>query len=88
MEQRAELRLRHRKIRDRSMVLLLLGLLLVLPPVAGIFHLDAKIRGVPLTLIYLFVVWALLIVGARWLAPRLGAEDGAGTTATRPETLD
>jgi hypothetical protein len=56
--------LRHRKIRDRAFILFLVGLILLTPPVAGIFQLDEKISGIPFTLVYLFVVWALLIAGA------------------------
>ncbi len=69
---RADEPLRHRKTRDRALILLI-------PPVAGVFHLDTKIAGVPFTLVYLFAVWALLIAGAAALSRRLrdGGEPGA-----------
>ncbi len=71
--------LRHRKTRDRALILPLAGLILLTPPVAGIFHLDVKIAGIPFTLVYLFAVWALLIAGAAALSRRLrdGGEPGA-----------
>jgi len=68
---------RDRKTRDRALILLLIGLALVMPPVAGVFHLDTKLGGIPVTLIYLFVVWALLILGALRLAGALRAMGGA-----------
>ena len=79
MDQHVETQLRHRKLRDRSLVLLVIGVLMLMPPIASIFHLDQKIDGLPITLVYLFVVWALLILGARLLAPHLptGEADAA-----------
>ena len=61
-----------RRIRDQAKVLLLLGIVFLVSPVAAIFQIDAKLIGVPVTLIYLFVVWAAMIVGARFLSHRLG----------------
>ena len=62
---------RARKIRDRSLVLLLIAMLLLMPPVAPLFHVDSKLFGLPATLIYVFALWALLILGARLLAKPL-----------------
>ena len=71
-------------MRDQSVALLLVGLVLLLPPVAGIFHLNDKIWGVPFTLIYLFLVWACLIIGAKRVATGLSraqnSEFAAGST--------
>lgn len=61
----------HRKARDRALILPLVGLILLTPPFAGIFQLDVKIAGVPFTVIYLFVVWAILIAGAAMLSRQL-----------------
>jgi hypothetical protein len=60
-----------RKTSDRALILPLVGLLLLLPPVAGIFQLDVRILGIPFTAFYLFVVWAALIAGAALLSWRL-----------------
>ncbi|MEM9139319.1 MAG: hypothetical protein AAGB15_05770 [Pseudomonadota bacterium] len=73
MDDRAAEDRRNRRTRDRSLVLLVIGLVLLMPPVAGIFHIDARVFGVPATLLYLFAVWALLIVIARSLAGALAA---------------
>ena len=35
-----------------------------MPPVAGISLIDGNIGGVPIPLLYVFVVWLALIVGA------------------------
>lgn len=63
--------LRHRKARDRALILPAVGAVLFLPPVARIFEIDVRIGGVPLVVIYLFAVWAALIVGAAALSHRL-----------------
>jgi hypothetical protein len=62
---------RDRKVRDRAVVLPLIGAILLLPPIAGIFRLDGTVGGVPATLLCVFVVWALLIAGAAANARRL-----------------
>lgn len=77
MPRRTDEPLRHRKARDRALILPLVGLVLITPPVAGIFQLDARIGGVPFVLIYLFAVWAALIAGTAALARRLRAIDAA-----------
>lgn len=64
-----------RRVRDRSIVLLVLGIALLVSPMAGIFQFGAKLGGIPVTLIYLFSVWALLILGALSLANRLSNSD-------------
>lgn len=77
---RSDQPLRHRKTRDRALILPLVGLILLTPPLAGIFQLDAKIAGVPFTAIYLFAAWGLLIAGAAALSRQL--RDGAGPAET------
>jgi len=80
---RADQPLRHRKIRDRALILPLVGLILLMPPVAGVFHLDTTIAGLPFTVVYLFIVWAGLIAGAAVLSRRLrdGGEFGEPVAA-------
>jgi hypothetical protein len=60
-----------RRLRDRSAVVLLLGLLLLMPPLAIVFHLETKIAGIPFTLVYLFGVWAILILAAMRISRRM-----------------
>ena len=60
-----------RKTSDRALVLLLVGCLLLTPPLVGIFLLDFKVLGIPFTGFYLFVVWGGLIAGAAVLSRRM-----------------
>ena len=82
MTNRADQPLRYRKARDRALILPLAGVILLTPPVAGIFQLDAKIAGMPFTLLYLFAVWAILIAGAAALSRQLRGQDEP--TAEKP----
>ena len=50
-----------RKIRDRCFVLVIIGMVLILPPVADIAKIDQRILGIPFTILYLFLTWAGLI---------------------------
>lgn len=72
----AEKPLKEQKSRDRALILPLVGVILLMPPVAAIFRLEGTIGGLPATLAYVFGVWALLIAGAAGLARRL--RDGIG----------
>ena len=68
-----------RKTRDRALVLVIAGFLLLMPPFVGIFEIEAHLFGVPVALVYLFTVWAGLIVGAARLAASLRvSEDRTG----------
>lgn len=67
--------LEQRRLRDRSAVLLLLGLILLMPPLAIVFHLEIKIAGIPFTLVYLFGIWAVLIAAAMRISRRM-TDDG------------
>ena len=74
-----------RKVRDRSIVHLLTGIVLLLPPIVGVAHVDAKLAGVPVPLLYVFGVWTALIVVALLLAGPLSRGD---TTSATAETTD
>jgi hypothetical protein len=45
-----------------------------MPPLASVFQIHRLVLGVPAEVIYLFLVWVLLIVGAWWLSRRLPHE--------------
>ncbi len=86
MRDRSDPHLGQRKIRDRSIVLLLIGSVLLLPPVAGVSLIDIKLAGVPFALIYIFAVWALLIAGAALLARPLQSSDRSDGAERPPES--
>jgi len=68
--------LRSRKTRDRALILPLVGILLLLPPFAAVFDIEGRLFGLPVTWVYVFSVWALLIAGAWFLAGRLSDAEG------------
>lgn len=69
-----------RKARDRSIAILLVGTVVLMPPVAGIFLIDGSVFGVPFLLVYIFTVWALLVAGAAMLSRTLRVGDDVPLT--------
>ena len=65
-----------RKLRDASVLLPLAGLVLLMPPVALVLSLPARIGGVPVVVIYVFLVWAFLILAARAVGRRMADKEG------------
>ncbi|RRH72792.1 hypothetical protein [Falsigemmobacter faecalis] len=59
--------------RDLALVLPALGVLLLLPPLLNLFTRRVLVWEIPLEVIYLFTVWALLIVGAAVYSRRVRA---------------
>ena len=76
------------KVRDHAFLLPVIGLIFLIPPVADIFQLDIRITGIPFTALYLFTLWALLIIGAWLLARKLRAEAEAENTPDPTETQE
>lgn len=52
------------KIREAAALLLYLGVVLVLPPIALIFAKPHHVAGIPLPALYIFGVWVALVIGA------------------------
>ena len=78
---RDALQLSRRKARDRSLALLLVGSVALLPPVVGIALVEGNIGGLPAPLLYVFAVWSILITGGAALArPLLDTEDSRSST--------
>jgi hypothetical protein len=69
--------LRSRKTRDRALILPLVGVMLLLPPFAAVFEVEGRLFGLPVTWVYVFAVWAVLIAGAALIAGRLSEPEGA-----------
>lgn len=60
-----------RKLASAALFLTLTGALLFVPPIATVFQIQKRVFGLPAEVIYLFVCWVLLVVGAWWLGKRL-----------------
>lgn len=56
------------KARDRSIALVVVGIVLLMPPLVGVSLVDGSIAGMPIPLVYVFVVWVGLIAAAAALA--------------------
>lgn len=56
---------------DAAVALPLFGLFLLMPPIITLFAAGIDIEGIPLIAIYVFSVWAALIICAARLARRL-----------------
>jgi hypothetical protein len=63
-----------RKLVSAALFLTLAGALLFMPPIASVFQIQRRLLGVPAEVIYLFLCWVLLVVGAWWLSRRLPRE--------------
>ena len=63
------------KARDRSIALVVVGIALLMPPLVGVSLVDGSIVGVPVPLVYVFVVWVTLIAAAAALARVLRSSD-------------
>ena len=60
-----------RRLSDVAVIAPMLGFVLLIPPVIGLFATDATVFGAPLVLVYLFGVWLGLIAVAAVLSRRL-----------------
>lgn len=59
------------RIRDAATVLPFAATILLMPPLIGIFAAPVTLGGVPLIVLYVFAIWAAIVVGAFVLARRL-----------------
>ncbi|WP_198671028.1 hypothetical protein [Oceanibium sediminis] len=69
----AERALQRRKHEDGAIATPLAGCLLLASPLLNIFSGDATIFGIPVAFVYVFTVWAGLIIVTRALARRLSS---------------
>jgi hypothetical protein len=61
------------RIQSAAVVVPLAGLLLLMPPFISLFAAPISLFGIPLVVLYMFGVWAALVLLTRWLARRLAA---------------
>ncbi|MEP9397434.1 hypothetical protein [Mesorhizobium sp. KR2-14] len=65
-----------RKREDTALAIPLFGAVLLLPPFLNLFATRTLLFGVPMEVLYLFLVWILLIVGAVMTSRLLPARTG------------
>ncbi len=65
------------RARELLAVCFVLFTALLVWPVLTIANRPRLVGGVPLLVLYLFVVWAAIVAVLGWAARRLGSEDGA-----------
>jgi hypothetical protein len=73
-----------RKLVAAALFFTLFGAIAFLPPFALLFRHDTRVAGVPLETAYVFAVWILLIVGARWFS-RVLPDDTPPSADTRQD---
>ncbi|WEX10644.1 hypothetical protein [Chelativorans sp. AA-79] len=73
-----------RGARDAATVLPFLAAFLLAPPVILIFAAPVAVFGIPLTTIYLFGVWLVVILAAFFLSRRLADPEADRDQETRP----
>jgi hypothetical protein len=57
-----------RKLVAAAFFFAMFGVIAFLPPLVLLFRFDARLFGIPAETVYIFVLWALLLVGARWFS--------------------
>lgn len=74
------------KIRDAVALMVLVGTWLVMPPMLSVVNQPTSLFGIPSLVVYVFAVWAVLIVFTRVMARRAGqALEREETEAVVPE---
>lgn len=58
------------RIRERLIVLVLLGAIAFNFPILALFAREGQIAGIPLLVIYLFLAWAVFIFATWWIVGR------------------
>lgn len=64
-----------RKLIAAALFFTLFSVIALLPPLVLLFRFDARIGGVPVETVYVFVLWAILVIGARWFSRVLPDDD-------------
>jgi len=59
------------RMRDAATLLPFAAATLLMPPLLNVFAAPIALAGIPLIIVYLFVVWAAIVVSALFLACRL-----------------
>ena len=73
-----------RKLISAALFFTMFGVIAFLPPLVLLFRFDARVAGIPIEIVYIFVLWALLVVGALWFS-RVLPDDTASSAAARQD---
>lgn len=57
-----------RKLAAAALFFTVFGALAYLPPLVLLFRYDLRVFGVPVETVYVFALWFVLVVGARWFS--------------------
>ena len=60
-----------RKLENAALALSVFGAVLIVPPILSIFNVQLRLFGVPVVVIYLFLVWITLVGVTRFLSGRM-----------------
>ncbi len=60
-----------RKLQSAVLMLTVFGAMLILPPLVLLFNLRVRFLGLPLEVIYLFLVWLGLVIATALFSSRL-----------------
>jgi hypothetical membrane protein len=71
---------RPKRISERLVALFLLGVVLMFPPLLGVFNQQLRPFGLPLLYFYLFVAWAALILLTAAVVRSIGTDDNDATS--------
>lgn len=66
---------RKRRHRDLAFLLPCIGAFLYFSPLKSGISSETTLAGIPLVLLFVFGIWAALILAAAWLARRLSGDD-------------
>ena len=72
------------RTRYAAKVLPFAAIVLLMPPMLGVFAAPIAPAGVPLIIVYVFTVWAAVVIGAFLLARRLSHPAFDGTIPEPP----
>lgn len=73
-----------RKLISAALFFTIFGAIALLPPLVLLFRFDARVAGVPIETVYIFILWAALVIGARWFSRTL-PDDEPGHAEKRTE---
>lgn len=66
---------------EKMLALFLLGIALLLPPLLLLFNLPARVLGIPVLYLYIFVAWGALIVFAALVSSRIAPDTSSERAA-------